>query len=314
MKHLYIIGNGFDIFSGLRTRYVDFRFWLEQKYPFIFENMSEAYEIEGEWWNDFERNLGEFDVKRFVSKYDPCKKSDESVFEQVKRRKELEQKYKIPPSLYYDCPCAYRLEGLLDILQYCFEKWISEVTKMFKAKYVHLEKENSFFINFNYTDTLQYLYKIPDERIVFIHGRASKYEHLVFGHDKIPYLNGIVGYDENKTCEVLGRYHKNPYEHLLKHDNLPDNLKDVEIVHVYGFSFSHVDEEYMDWIEAHTPKTCHWEISWHIEQDKKRIESFILDHFSLKNRFNLIKLDEIEKDKDKSETFFFSTIKGGVKL
>lgn len=40
MKHLYIIGNGFDIFSGLRTRYVDFRHWLQYTYPFIYLSMK----------------------------------------------------------------------------------------------------------------------------------------------------------------------------------------------------------------------------------------------------------------------------------
>ena len=30
MKHLYIIGNGFDIYTGLATRYSDFRLWLEE--------------------------------------------------------------------------------------------------------------------------------------------------------------------------------------------------------------------------------------------------------------------------------------------
>ena len=38
MKHLYIIGNGFDIYTGLATRYSDFRLWLENNYPFIYEN------------------------------------------------------------------------------------------------------------------------------------------------------------------------------------------------------------------------------------------------------------------------------------
>ena len=29
MKHLYVIGNGFDLFTGLRTSYADFKRWLE---------------------------------------------------------------------------------------------------------------------------------------------------------------------------------------------------------------------------------------------------------------------------------------------
>lgn len=50
MKHLYIIGNGFDIFTGLKTRYVDFSVWLENNHPFIFENMLAAYDMDVEWY------------------------------------------------------------------------------------------------------------------------------------------------------------------------------------------------------------------------------------------------------------------------
>ena len=35
MKHLYIIGNGFDLFTGLHTSYSDFKHWLEHKYIFV---------------------------------------------------------------------------------------------------------------------------------------------------------------------------------------------------------------------------------------------------------------------------------------
>lgn len=63
MKHLYIIGNGFDIFTGLKTRYVDFMLWLEHNYPFVYENLVETYKIDGEWWNDFEMELGKLDVE-----------------------------------------------------------------------------------------------------------------------------------------------------------------------------------------------------------------------------------------------------------
>ena len=49
MRHLYIIGNGFDIHTGLATRYADFRLWLENNYPFIYENMQAVYDIDAEW-------------------------------------------------------------------------------------------------------------------------------------------------------------------------------------------------------------------------------------------------------------------------
>ena len=79
MPKLFIIGNGFDIFSGLRTRYVDFRHWLQYTYPFIYENMYSAYEMDGEWWHDFEFQLGKLDVKRYVSKFAPPNKSIDEI-------------------------------------------------------------------------------------------------------------------------------------------------------------------------------------------------------------------------------------------
>lgn len=42
MKHLYIIGNGFDIHTGLATRYSDFQLWLEYNYPVIYEKCRQS--------------------------------------------------------------------------------------------------------------------------------------------------------------------------------------------------------------------------------------------------------------------------------
>ena len=109
-------------------------------------------------------------------------------------------------------------------------------------KYINLEIEDSFFINFNYTDVLDF---------------------------------------------ELSKYHKNPYEHIYKHQELKEILKDVECVHIYGFSFSSVDEDYMDWFFNNVPATSQWEVSYFSSTDKKRIDGFILEHWSLKNRLRL---------------------------
>ena len=92
MKHLYIIGNGFDIYTGLATRYSDFRLWLENSYPFIYENLQSVYDIDAEWWNDFELQLGKLDVNKFVKKFTPPEKSIDEIMAEIERRKELEEK------------------------------------------------------------------------------------------------------------------------------------------------------------------------------------------------------------------------------
>lgn len=296
MKHLYIIGNGFDIFSGLRTRYVDFRHWLQYTYPFIYENMCEAYEMDGEWWHNFEIQLGKLDVPRYVKKFMPPDKPIEEIMKETEERRAFEEKYNLPPNLHHDSVCARRLKGLLDVLQYCFEKWVEHTFSVISdPKYTHIEKADSFFINFNYTDVLQWFYGIKDEQILFIHGRATKHEHLIFGHNQ-HHFGGMIGQDEEQTNFELDRYIKNPYEYIFKHDDLPQKLSDVEFVHIYGFSISDVDEDYLDWIEMHTPKNSQWEFSWYSEDDKKRIDNFILNHWGLKDRYSLMQLQEIPRE------------------
>lgn len=293
MKHLYIIGNGFDIFTGLKTRYVDFRRWLENKYPFIYENMQVAYDMDVEWWNDFEVQLGKLDIKEYIRKFTPPERPIDEIIKEIEERRAFEKKYDLPPNLHQDSAPANRLSGLLDVMQYCFEKWVQSCQKMFnEPKCVKLEIENSFFINFNYTDVLQWLYKIPEESVLHIHGRASRHERLVFGHN-----TSLVGYafneNEQKVCFELSKYEKNPYEYIFKHNELAGILKDVEQVHVFGFSFSPVDEYYIDWIFNNVPESSQWEVSWFSDTDKQRIDYFILNHWKIKERIKLIRLDDI---------------------
>ncbi len=293
IKHLYIIGNGFDIFSGLKTKYINFAGWLQYRYPFIYDELFAIYDVEAEWWKDFEQQLGFLDVDKFVKKYSYCNTNDKIISES-EEEKNFEKKHKLPPSLVFDSKCANRLKGLLDELQYCFEKWVDYcMNSLIIPRYIKLETKSSYFINFNYTDVIECLYQIPEDRVLHIHGRASKREHLVFGHNN--HLYDVRGADYKKVCDVLNGYEKNPYDYICKNNYLSDLLKNVENVHIYGFSFSPVDEDYIDWIYKKTSENCLWEISWFSDNDKERIEQLM--RWKLKNRLKLIRLDELEVKK-----------------
>lgn len=295
MKHLYIIGNGFDIHTGLATKYSDFCKWLENNYPFIYENMYATYGMDGEWWNDFEAQLGKLDIKKYVEKFSPPVKTVDEVMAKIEQRNALEKKYNMPISMLGDAPCSRRLRGMLDVLQYCFEKWIENCqSSIFTPQYIHIEKEDSFFINFNYTDVLECLYEIPEESVLHIHGRASKGEHLIYGHSD-RFCGNLVTYDEQQVDFELGLYYKNPYEYIYKHLELTDVLKDIEYIHVYGFSFSEIDEDYIDWIYKNVPLDSKWEVSWFTVTDQKRIDKFVLNYIGLKDRLNLIRLEDINE-------------------
>lgn len=259
--------------------------------------MKAAYNMDGKWWNNFEVNLGELDIHQYVRNFTPPEKSAEEIIKQIEERNNHLNSTSLVPDLHIESTCASRLRGFLDILQYCFERWIADCQSMITdPQYTSIEKDDSFFINFNYTDTIEWLYKIPDDRVLHIHGRASKHDKLIFGHNKYIYGGMFDGVDVDQTCLELSKYQKNPYEHIFKHNELPDILSNVEFVHMYGLSLSPVDENYIDWIERNTPQDCKWEFSWFSEQDKQRIEEFILNHWRIKDRYQLIQLQPINKN------------------
>lgn len=292
MKHLYIIGNGFDIYTGLKTRYVDFCLWLKNNNPFIYENLQAIYDINAEWWNDFEIQLGRLNIKKYIQKFSQKDMCENEILTEIERKKKFEEKYNNIPNLYFESHCAKRLRGILEVLQYCFEKWVNDCQRsIIDPKYIHVEKE-AFFINFNYTDVLEVLYKIPEEQVLHIHGRASKQERLIYGHNML--LDGKTK-EEEQVCFELRKYNKNPYEYIYKYYKLKEILKNIEYVHIYGFSFSPVDEDYMDWFFNNISNVSQWEVSYFTNTDKERIEKFVLNHYSLKRRLNIIKLDNISK-------------------
>lgn len=292
IKHLYLIGNGFDIFTGLKTRYLDFRWWLENNYIFVFETLNDIYGSDGEWWYDFESQLGKLDIERYITDYTPRYKSIEDLSNSIKEKRVFEKINSLPHNVLFSSPCSSRLEGLLDILHYCFEKWVLSVQTYRNWKLTHLEINNSYFINFNYTDTLEILYNIPEERVLHIHGRASKHEPLIFGHNK--HLIGTLksGHEGEKVAEVLNRYEKNPFRYIP--DNLSDIIRNVSNIYVLGLSLSAVDIPYLEWVLENTPEDCKWQMSWHTEGDKKRISDFILDNPTLLDRYIPIEIQEVQ--------------------
>ena len=60
MKHLYIIGNGFDLHHEIPSGYLDFHNWLDEVKDW--ETQMTIEELFGDcssnWWKHFEENLG----------------------------------------------------------------------------------------------------------------------------------------------------------------------------------------------------------------------------------------------------------------
>ena len=177
-KHLYIIGNGFDIHHSINSSYSNYRNWLEENEPDIYSQLCDLYGVPTEedeaheWWSDFENMLSEIDLYDYVENVVVENYPDFSSDDFRDRD-------------YHAAEIAAENElgALIYHIKRTFNVWIASLDKADSTKRIHLERENSLFITFNYTRTLEDLYRIPDEQIVHIHGMVGE-DELILGHGK----------------------------------------------------------------------------------------------------------------------------------
>ena len=262
---LIVIGNGFDRWQGLDTSYSDFhRYYLEHRdeilkklhikkhiyaspsdaegekmneewsdVEVVFTDPFEPCELEADFWNSFESSLGEIDAERINLFFGKDRAGLRSLNRAVRNAKR--------------------------ILTEAFCGWVASITiDQQKQSDYHFGK-NCVFINFNYTETLEKRFGIPESDIYHIHGLASDPKSIVFGHNKHPQvpdmffrkLGGRFGglyqieemlYETDKHCQdniqLLCMY-------LALRGVACEEIKDI---YVLGQSMSPVDLEYFDFL------------------------------------------------------------------
>ena len=95
-------------------------------------------------------------------------------------------------SAYHDYQYMIKDElSFYDKIQYFLKKWILSVKICEKPIFNdNIINKKCMFLNFNYTNTLEYLYNIPEGRILYIHGKAIRGDDLVVGHhNNVPFQN-----------------------------------------------------------------------------------------------------------------------------
>lgn len=274
MTKLFIIGNGFDTAHGLPTKYSNFREYMYENYaegqkyftlpdPVIdnhgekvfdyFETGKYLFHIldiscmnaDDMLWEAFEKDLGKlqydiaFEYSDFNEAYD--KEGEIHDFRTAYNRENIEQ----------------RIYEIFKYINVFFSDWVNtiEVEKARKKDtFVNIAcGGDSFFLNFNYTLTLEKVYNIPEKEVFHIHGIAG--ENIIVGH-------GLSNERINKLAEeFMGDFMGAEYElertvRYLKKDTekiISDNLeyfkglgnKDITEIYSFGFSFSDVDLPYI---------------------------------------------------------------------
>ena len=258
MKHLYIIGNGFDLHHDIPSSYYYYMHWLWCIYPELADEIERTFEgaEEDAWWSDFERHLAKVDCTYDITV--PIYPDFEV--------EGIELKGTNSPD---------RLAALYKAIQKTFIKWANGLNDCLPAIHPDLPLDtDAAFLTFNYTDTLQDVYHIPDSQILHIHGNVSRGEYVIIGHDS------TGDYYPEKQFEMVD-FKNAPYE-VAKEitafrkptSRIIDinrqwfkSLKDVELITVCGFSFSNVDIPYMQEIIKHVSEDAKWQIYIHSLRD-----------------------------------------------
>lgn len=275
-EKIVIIGNGFDRHHRCPSSYKHYKGWLERNNPSLLAELEKYISVRGEWWNEFERNLAEFDIRKVIE--------------------ECPRDY--PPRNPRTLPSFWGqangfFGGLRERISECFVEWVKTLSVESLSGDVDLP-EASLFVSFNYTDTLERLYGIPEERILYIHGKAMRGDKLVFGHNKSKYeierdhmrKHGLkemehffetaneMSDEEYQLAMCISFLDKFPYGQITAYSEilLPAIKASGEII-CYGFSFSEVDFQYLEWIAGQKPGIT-WKVGWHTEEDKTREELF----------------------------------------
>lgn len=263
MNNLFIIGNGFDIDHGLNTTYNHFREYLiayAEKYSYQDYNytlpdftfmpdgseeiddkevvaflVSILEKSNGENWGDLESSLASLDFYDYFSTPLLDKEGDVNYWH----------------TSYQNSDVASILVRHLQEIPKFFSQWIynTKPIKQLKVKkrFLNLLRDNqNFFINFNYTSTLQDIYGVQE--VCHIHGKIG--EVLYFGHgDKEEkfdsYQVSLIG-AENELDSLHKLLKKDTKRALENHYNFFLNLpSDLDSIYSYGFSFSIVDLVYI---------------------------------------------------------------------
>jgi hypothetical protein len=267
---LYVIGNGFDIHHGIRSRYWDFKMFLQEYDPILLSILNE-YFSEKALWSDFEATLATLDLE-------DVKWANINMLPDMGSANWKD-------SGYYDF--QYEVGKVVDMLtkemKKRFTQWILHVKNFPPCAWDNrvLIDKDARYLTFNYTDTLEKIYGIDKGNILYIHNKAVNEEStLILGHARVintaPVGKMEVQHEDDDTedwrvteaDQILNTYWQQTYKDtntiLQQHRPFFKRLQDIKEVHVLGHSLSQVDMPYFGAIAANINlEQVVWKVSCH---------------------------------------------------
>nr|WP_306803978.1 MULTISPECIES: bacteriophage abortive infection AbiH family protein [Providencia] len=269
---LYIIGNGFDIRHGLPTGYKHFKSYVAKNDQELYDSIEE-YIPAGDEWNELESALGEIDYElilqnseMFLASYNTDDWSDA-----------------------YHHDYQYEVDKITRMLSARLKKQFADWVKGINIadaynseQYIPPIPRESLYFSFNYTNTLQQIYAVPDEQIIHIHGNCSYDDDLILGHSfrEEKSLNPYIGPDQDtriaEAYDSIDEYFGNTFkpsediiEDIIKEESVFfSSLKNVDEVIVLGHSLAEVDGKYFAEINKCIQENARWIVALYRGEEK----------------------------------------------
>lgn len=291
---LYVIGNGFDLHYGVKSSYHCYMEWLKENHKDDYQKIIDFYgnkAKEYEWWNEFETNLGYFDIRGKVGNWSFRNQTTERQLEKMRAIDTMGGAWE----------AQVDIGGITSILKDSFHEWIDSLNHALSGNKIVIDSQNAYFITFNYSLTLENVYKIPSDQILHIHGCLNDDEYII-GHgrsyaevkeeaepgmltfdpskdDTSEYESNVINDEitENTKNEVVSQIMKaaKPTDEIIKKNkSIFEKLNKVNKLCIYGLSFSSVDEPYLSRIISSVAPNVELEASYYSLSDKESIEAF----------------------------------------
>lgn len=262
MNITFLIGNGFDVGLGMKSRFKDFFPIYKEKSankPEKIRKLSEEIDADYETWADFEAALGEYTSKFNVeTKQDflaQVRDFEEEFIEYLKRQEEILD--------YKKQDIAGFMKNAL--VEYCSTENLalesSQNIKSIHSLY-NYDGHTYNFVNFNYTYSLEKcLQTIPQRiickrtyggaekvdkvgQIVHVHGKHNLYP-LIGVNDVNQIANKELAKDEAFTRRIL----KPALNRFLRQGNdarATDLINQSTIICIYGMSLGKTDKKWWE--------------------------------------------------------------------
>lgn len=273
---LYVIGNGFDVAHGIKSRYSDFRnFEIAQNNQRLVNLMDIFFSIETEFWSDMETALGQYDEDSII---DFCNPEEEFDIDHPTRSE----------AAYTDSP-DYIFQPLLENLHNDFREWVNSIDISNVKRIMALSKEANY-LTFNYTDTLETIYDIPKANILHIHGSRGTGDDYIVGHSNYrdehkAYEDNDILFKQQTRAKIIGwmnNQYKDSEAIVSYNDSYFRSLSNIQQVIVLGHSLNWVDLPYFKKIAEVTDPNTLWKFSFYERHDIDNIKRLIAE-IGLKN-------------------------------